>query len=141
MCFVLKKELLQIPLFGWALRLLEPIAIDRTQRSSALDQVITQGKERLQQGRYVVIFPEGKRMPPGQLGTFKAGAAALAKAADCVIIPVTHNAGQFWQRRALLKKPGCIDVVIGQPITTQGKTVNQIRDEMREVIQRMLTTR
>jgi 1-acyl-sn-glycerol-3-phosphate acyltransferase len=138
-CFVLKKELLTIPLFGWALRLLEPIAIDREQKGSALEQVIQQGTQRLQLGRTIIIYPEGKRMPPGHLGKFKLGAAVLAKAANCPIVPVAHDAGRCWRRRGFLKKPGTIHVKILSPIYPGDKSTSEFTQAVVAAIEAALT--
>ena len=114
--WVLKRELLWIPLLGWGMALSEPIAIAREHKRVAIDQVIRDGRQRLADGRYVIIFPEGTRVASGRHGRFKMGGARLAHAAGCPILPVAHNAGCFWGRRALVKKPGVIQVVIGKPI-------------------------
>lgn len=116
--WVLKRELLWIPLLGWGMALSQPIAIARDQRRRAIDQVIQQGRKRLASGRHVIIFPEGTRVASGQHGHFKLGGARLAHAAGCPILPVAHNAGCFWGRRAFIKKPGVVQVVIGEPIAT-----------------------
>jgi 1-acyl-sn-glycerol-3-phosphate acyltransferase len=120
--WVLKKELLRVPFFGWALRLLEPIAIDRGQKREAMQQLIEQGKEKLAQGRYVVIFPEGTRVAPHHTHRFSKGGALLAVESGYPIIPVAHNAGTFWRRRGFIKYPGTIHVVIGAPIDPTNKT-------------------
>jgi 1-acyl-sn-glycerol-3-phosphate acyltransferase len=114
--FILKKELLNIPFWGWAMRTQEPIAIDRSARSAALKQVLKDGIARLAAGRWVVIFPEGTRVAPGQRGRYNASGATLAHRAGCPVVPVAHNAGAFWRRRAFLKHPGTIQVRIGKPI-------------------------
>lgn len=123
---VLKKELLQIPFFGWALRLLEPIAIDRGKGTSAIRQLIGQGKKALSLGRWIVIYPEGTRIPVGETKKFNLGAAILAEASEASILPIAHNAGIYWPRRQFLKKPGVIQIVIGKPISTTGQTARQI---------------
>jgi 1-acyl-sn-glycerol-3-phosphate acyltransferase len=108
--WVLKKELLRIPFFGWGLAVMWPIAIDRKAGRAALKQVIEQGKERLQDGAWVVVFPEGTRMPAGQLGKMNIGGALLAEKANAPVVLMTHNAGQFWAKGAFLKRSGVIDV-------------------------------
>jgi 1-acyl-sn-glycerol-3-phosphate acyltransferase len=118
--WVLKRELMWVPVFGWVLALLKPIAIDRKGGSAAVQQVIEQGQERLRDGLWIVIFPEGTRVPMGQKRRFGMGGALLAAAAGRPIVPVAHNAGEFWPRRGWLKKPGTIRVVIGPPIATAG---------------------
>ena len=115
--WVLKKELFWIPVFGWALKVLfRPIAIDRKMGSTAVKQVIRQGKERLAEGTWVTVFPEGTRMPPGETRKYGVSGAALAKEAGVQIVPVAHNAADFWRRRELTKRPGTIRFCIGPPI-------------------------
>jgi len=113
---VLKRELLWVPFFGWALALLEPIAIDRGKPVKALKTLLRVGKERLDQGVSVVIYPEGTRQPPGQVGRFNAGGARLACQAGRRVLPMAHNAGDCWPARSLLRKPGRIQLVIGEPM-------------------------
>lgn len=124
--WVLKKELLRVPFFGWALSLLEPIAINRKEKRSAIDQLVAQGKERLKQGRFIIVFPEGTRIKPGETKAFAKGGAALAKAAGCPIVPIAHNAGQHWPRRGFVKTPGEITVVIGPSMDTTHHAVHEI---------------
>ncbi len=128
--WVLKRELLWIPLFGWAMAMSEPIGIARTQRRRALEQVLEQGRERLATGRCVIIFPEGTRMPPGQTGRFRSGGVQLAQLAGCLILPVAHNAGSFWRRREFVKRPGVITVVIGAPIDARSGTVEAVNSRV-----------
>ena len=125
--WVLKRELMWIPLFGWALALLRPIAIDRGAGRVAIEQVIEQGRERLQSGIWVVVFPEGTRMAPGTRRRYGIGGAALAAESGYPVVPVAHNAGSFWPRRGFLKRPGMICVVIGPVINPRGKTAEDIR--------------
>ncbi|WP_417781094.1 lysophospholipid acyltransferase family protein [Stutzerimonas xanthomarina] len=110
---VLKRELLNVPFFGWAIWLLKPIAIDRDSPKEALRQVAKQGLERLGQGAWVLIFPEGTRVPVGQVGKFSRSGAALAVNAKLPVLPVAHNAGTFWPKSGWGKRPGVIQVVIG----------------------------
>lgn len=119
--WVVKRELLWIPFFGWGLAAMSPIAIDRNAGRSAVTQVIEQGKALLAAGVSVMIYPEGTRVPPGATRKYGISGAALAREAGVRITPVAHNAGDLWPRRGLLKKPGLIRVVIGPPIdaTTQ----------------------
>ena len=115
--WVLKKELFWIPIFGWALKVLfRPIAIDRKMGSTAVKQVIRQGKEKLAEGTWVTVFPEGTRMAPGETRKYGVSGAALAKEAGVQIVPVAHNAADFWRRRELTKRPGTIRFCIGPPI-------------------------
>jgi 1-acyl-sn-glycerol-3-phosphate acyltransferase len=115
--WVVKRELLWVPLFGWGLAALRPIAIDRSAGRSAVLQVIGQGKERLGVRLIVTIFPEGTRVAPGPTRKYGVSGAALAQEAGVPIVPVAHNAGDFWPRRSVIKSPGLIRLCIGPPIT------------------------
>ncbi len=127
--WVLKRELLFVPFFGWGLAMLRPVAIDRATGRKALKQLVDQGKERLNHDSWLVIFPEGTRMSPGKQRKFGFGAAMLAEKSGHPAVPVAHNAGEFWARREFLKKPGTIKVVIGKPIVTQGRKAGDINEE------------
>jgi 1-acyl-sn-glycerol-3-phosphate acyltransferase len=118
--WVLKKELLLVPFFGWGLAMTSPIAIDRNSGKAALKQIVQQGKDRLKRGFWIVIFPEGTRIPPGQKGKYRIGGAWLATHTGVPVVPVAHNAGRFWGRNALVKLPGTITVSIGAPIDPRG---------------------
>ncbi len=124
--WVLKRELMWIPFFGWTLALLQSIAIDRRKALRALDQVVRQGRARLDSGRWVVVFPEGTRIAPGAHGKYNPGGALLAARTGYPVVPVAHNAGEFWPRRGLVKRPGTIHVVIGPPIDSRGKHAKEI---------------
>lgn len=125
--YLLKKELLWIPFFGWGLAANEPIAINRAQKTKALQQLIAQGKARLNSGRWIIIFPEGTRMPIGKPGKFQAGGAYIASKAAVPVVPVAHNAGAFWSKNnAFSKKPGTIRVVIGPAIDSTGQKPREI---------------
>lgn len=136
--WLMKRELLRIPLFGWGLATLHPIAIDRRGGRKAVSQLIEQGRRNLEAGRWVVIFPEGTRVAPGETGRYGIGGAALAKESGFPVVPVAHNAGEFWPRKGFIKRPGMIRVVIGPPIYPQGKSADQIRDEAREWIEQKM---
>jgi 1-acyl-sn-glycerol-3-phosphate acyltransferase len=125
---VLKRELLRVPFFGWAFMLLKPIAIDRDNPKAALRQVAKQGQERLDQGAWVLIFPEGTRMPVGQAGKFSRSGAALAVNAGLPILPIAHNAGMYWPKTGWGKRPGTIKVVIGAPMHAEGEGPRAIAD-------------
>lgn len=114
--WVLKKELLRIPFFGWGLAMTNPIAIDRSAKKKALEQIVDQGKDRLKQGFWIVVFPEGTRIPPGQRGKYRIGGAWLATHTHVPVVPVAHNAGEFWGKNSFVKHPGTITVSIGQSI-------------------------
>lgn len=133
--WVLKRELMWIPLFGWALALTRPIAIDRGAGRKAVEQVITQGRERLRSGIWVVVFPEGTRVAPGTRKRYALGGAVLAAETGYPVVPVAHNAGSFWPRRGFLKKPGTIRVVIGPVIHTHGKSAEEINRVAEEWIE------
>ena len=124
---VAKKSLLKIPFFGWMLAIFEPIAIDRNKTSSAMKQVLRQGKQCLEQGRKILLFPEGTRVPPGEAREYKPGGALLAKRNHQKILPVSHNAGLFWSDKSFLIKPGTIIVTIGKFIDGQDiETLNKV---------------
>jgi 1-acyl-sn-glycerol-3-phosphate acyltransferase len=120
--WVAKRELSWIPIFGWGFAALKPITIDRSAGGSAVAQVISKGKARLAEGIWVTVFPEGTRMPPGQTRRYGVSGAALAREAHCPIVPVAHNAGEFWPRRSIIKRPGRIRVCIGPPIEPGNRT-------------------
>jgi len=124
--FVLKKELLRLPFFGWGLAALKMISIDRAAAKDALKQVFDQGRDRLAAGYWVVIFPEGTRVAPGQTCRYKPGGAHLAVRAGVRVVPVAHDAGELWRRGALSISPGLITVSIGPPIDPAGKTAAKI---------------
>lgn len=117
-CFVLKRELLRVPFFGWGLAQMPHIAIDRKAGKDALTQVVEQGKVKLEEGFCVVVFPEGTRVGPGESRRYKPGGAWLAKRTGVLAVPVAHNAGEFWRRNAFVKYPGEIVVSIGPAIET-----------------------
>lgn len=125
-CVVLKQSLLKVPFFGWALALLKPIALDRSQRRRALKQLLEQGRERLTQGISVLIFPQGTRVPAGQRGKFNKGGAMLAVSAGVPVVPLAHNAGRFWPGKAFIKYPGTIELRIGAPVDTLGCSVDEV---------------
>lgn len=137
---VLKKSLLQIPFGGWALATLKPIAIDRENQKEALRMLIEQGIERLQEGFFVVVFPEGTRVAPGQYKKFNAGGALLAQKSGYPVIPLAHNAGEFWPRNSFLKYPGVIKVKIGCAIETAGKKSKEINSEAEDWINNAMET-
>lgn len=120
-CWVLKRGLMWVPFIGWALLSLKPIAIDRKARGTALEQVVRQGKQRLDAGLWVMIFPEGTRVAPHASRRYGLSGALLAREANKKILPVAHNAGDFWPRRSFMKYPGTVEVFIGPPIETYGR--------------------
>jgi len=125
--WVLKKELLRIPLFGWGVGLvMRPIAIDRKAGGSAVKQVIEQGRNRIERGLWLTIFPEGTRMPPGETRRYGISGAAVAAETGCPVVPVAHNAGDFWPKRGLRKHPGRIRFCIGPAIDPAGRSAKEI---------------
>ena len=126
---VLKRELLWIPFFGWGLALMSPIAINRSRGIAALREIERRGRQRLEQGFWVVVFPEGTRVAPGAAREYHPGGAWLACASRALVVPVAHNAGLVWPRNAFLKRPGMVTVRIGPPIDAanrDAKTVNEL---------------
>jgi 1-acyl-sn-glycerol-3-phosphate acyltransferase len=137
--WVLKRELLWVPLMGWGLKLLRPIAIDRGAGRQAVTQVVEQGEQRLAEGLWVIIFPEGTRVARGETRKYGVSGALLAVAAGRMVVPVSHNAGDFWPRRGILKKPGTIRVIIGAPIPAVGRDPRELNVEIRDAIDEGLT--
>lgn len=135
MAWVLKKELMYIPFFGWGLAALDHIAIDRKAGRNAVRQVVEQGRARLQAGRWVVIFPEGTRVQPGKRGRYKLGGGVLAEASGYPVVPIAHNAGYFWPREHFIKYPGTITVRIGPVIDPAGKSAAEIIAEVEQWIE------
>lgn len=137
-CTVLKQELLRFPIFGWALRLLHPIALDRSRPARAMKQVLTQGVTRLQGGLSVLIFPEGTRVEPGVRKRYNKSGSVIACRAGVPVLPVAHNAGERWPGRHWVKRPGVLRVRIGAPITTDGKTSDNVNAEVEAWIETQL---
>ncbi|MBS0416375.1 MAG: 1-acyl-sn-glycerol-3-phosphate acyltransferase [Proteobacteria bacterium] len=133
--WVLKRELTWIPVVGWGIRQLHAIAIDRKSGHSAVGQVVEQGKQRLDEGDWIMIFPEGTRMPLGQTRKYGVSGTLLAVEQNKLIVPVAHNAGSYWPRRGWLKKPGTVRVVIGPPIEPRGRDVREINKEVQDWIE------
>jgi len=125
---VLKRELLWIPFFGWGLALMSPIAIDRSRGVKALRAIARRGRERLEQGFWVVVFPEGTRVRPGERRPYQLGGAWLAAAAGAPVVPVAHNAGLVWPRNAFLKRSGTVIVRIGPVIDATGRDPKVLND-------------
>ncbi len=136
--WVLKHELMWIPLVGWAVRCLKPIAINRKAGATAVTQVVEQGKQRLAEGLWILIFPEGTRVAVGETRKYGVSGALLASKAGCKIVPVAHNAGYYWPRRGLMKKPGTIRVVIGPAIDATGREPRELNEEVRAWIEQKL---
>jgi 1-acyl-sn-glycerol-3-phosphate acyltransferase len=124
--WVVKRELLWIPFFGWALAVYRPIAIDRTSRVGSIRKLLSQGKYWLDKGRLIVIFPEGTRVGSGERGHYGQGGSMLAQRTKYPVIPIAHNAGVFWRRREIKKHAGRIDLVIGKPLEPDGLSASEI---------------
>lgn len=124
--WILKRELLWIPIYGWGLASMQPIALDRGSVIKSFRQIVNRGCERLAQGIWVVIFPEGARVAPGEKGKYLAGGGLLAEKSGCPVVPVAHNAGYFWPHSSFIKKPGTINMVIGPLIEGKGKSASEI---------------
>lgn len=133
--WVLKREILWIPFVGWATWLLKCIAIDRGAGHRAVNQVLDKGRERLAAGIWVLIFPEGTRTAPGETRKYGLSGALLASQAGCMLVPVAHNAADFWPRRGLVKKPGIIRLVIGPPIEATGRDTRELNAEVQAWIE------
>ena len=129
-CFVYKRELHRIPFFGWGLALLRMIPIDRSKGRDAFEQVVRIGQQRLSEGRWPILFPEGTRIAPGKMGRFKMGGALLACRTGAPVVPIALNAGECWPRKAFIKKPGMITVSIGPVISSQGVTPEELNDKV-----------
>jgi 1-acyl-sn-glycerol-3-phosphate acyltransferase len=128
--WVLKRELLWLPFFGWGLAMTSPIAIKRSDGKGAMKQLLKQGKQRLEQGFCVVIFPEGTRIPYGQKGKYKMGGALLSHATAVPVVPIAHNAGKLWGRNSFLKHPGVITMSIGPAIDPAGLKADEISHQV-----------
>ena len=134
--WVMKREILFIPFVGWGCMLAKCIAIDRKAGGSAVNQVLRQGKNRMAElGAWILVFPEGTRMAPGETRRYGSSGALLAAQQNCKIVPVAHNAGFFWPRRGLLKKRGTIRVIIGPPIEAAGRDVREVNDEAQKWVE------
>ncbi|MEW8392589.1 MAG: lysophospholipid acyltransferase family protein [Candidatus Thiodiazotropha sp.] len=133
--WVLKRELLYLPFMGWIMYYFKPIAIDRRTGRKAVEQIVEQGKQRLESGKNVFVFPEGTRVAPGTRKRYGIGGALLAERSGYPVLPVAHNAGVFWRRRDLRKYPGTIDVRIGPLINTEGLSAAEINKAAEEWIE------
>lgn len=127
--WVLKRELMWIPFFGWGLKAMQSIPIDRSSGRKAVQSIIDEGIDRLKKGLWVIIFPEGTRVAPGTDKKFGIGGAVLAEHSGYPVVPVAHNAGEFWGRKSFIKRPGTIRVVIGPSIETQGRSASEINTQ------------
>ncbi len=133
--WILKRELLWVPFFGWTLASMKSIAIDRSSGKKALRQIVDQGTRRLKEGNWVIIFPEGTRKLPGQKPNYKIGGAMLAKSSGYDVLPIAHNAGEFWPKGQYIKKPGLIKMVIGPVIKSSDLKTKQINQQAEQWIE------
>jgi 1-acyl-sn-glycerol-3-phosphate acyltransferase len=133
--WVLKRELLWVPVVGVGIWQMHAIAINRSAGHSAVSQVVEQGKDRLAEGDWIIIFPEGTRMPAGETRRYGVSGALLASQTGRLIVPVAHNAGFYWPRRGLVKKPGTVRVVIGPSIAAGGREAREINEEVQAWIE------
>ena len=133
--WVMKRELLWIPFFGWGLAMLWPIAIDRGSGSKALRQMAEQGRERLKAGFYIVIFPEGTRIAPGQRAAYHPGGAWLTIKTGALALPVAHDAGKCWGKNAFIKQPGLITVSVGRPVSPEGLSASELNQRIEDWIE------
>jgi 1-acyl-sn-glycerol-3-phosphate acyltransferase len=130
LAYVFKKELLSIPFFGWSMARMGMIHIDRSQGTRAFAKVVDQGRQVMAQGRWVIMFPEGTRIPRGQKGTYKTGGTRLAVETGAPVIPIAVTSAKCWPRKAFIKTPGIVDVSIGKAISSIGREPDEL---MREV--------
>jgi 1-acyl-sn-glycerol-3-phosphate acyltransferase len=137
---ILKRELYWVPFFGWGMAACSPIGINRNDKSSAMTQIITQGKKYLEAGRWVLVFPEGTRIAPGQIGKYRMGGARLAVETGYPILPVAHDAGYYWSRRKFIKTPGTIQLIYGPMIETKGRTAEEVLQQTKDWIETTMLT-
>jgi len=134
--WILKKELLQIPIYGWGLASMQPIAINRDSAIKSFRQIADQGCERLKKGYWVIIFPEGTRVAPNKKKKYLPGGGMLAEKSGAQVVPVAHNAGRLWPRNSMIKKPGLITIKIGPAIESENKCAKEITDEVENWIEK-----
>lgn len=135
MCYVFKRELLLVPFFGWGIGSLDMIHINRSKGRDAFEDVVSQGSKKLDEGRWIVMFPEGTRSRVGQQGKYRSGGARLAQRTGAVVIPVAVNAAEFWPKKPFTKTPGTVKVSFGPPIQCVGRDVNDIMFELESWIE------
>ena len=133
--FVFKKEILYIPFFGWGIALLRMIPIDRKQGKNAFKSVVEHGKRRLKDGQWIIMFPEGTRIPVGQQGKYKSGGTRLAVETGAVVVPIALNSGECWPKNSFIKKPGTVTVSVGKPISSEGKTPDELMEQVEQWIE------
>ena len=135
LAYVFKRELLYVPFFGWAMARMDMIHIDRSQGMRAFAKVVAQGRRLLQQGTWVIMFPEGTRVERGQRGVYKSGGTRLAIACGAPVIPIAVTSARCWPRKAFIKRPGVVDISIGKPIPTQGRQADELMAEVEDWIE------
>lgn len=135
LAYVFKRELLYIPFFGWSMACMDMIHIDRSQRAQAFNKVVEQGKRLLARGTWVIMFPEGTRIPRGKVGQYKTGGTRLAVATGAPVIPVAVTSGRCWPRKAFVKQAGTVDISIGKPIPSQGRQPDELMQEVQAWIE------
>ncbi len=135
LAYVFKRELLFVPFFGWAMARLDMIHIDRSQRSRAFAKVVQPGRRLMQQGVWVIMFPEGTRIARGEVGEYKTGGTRLAIAAGVPVIPIAVTSGRCWPRKAFIKRPGVVDISIGKPIPSEGRQADELMAEVKDWIE------
>ena len=135
LAYVFKRELLYVPFFGWAMARLDMIHIDRSQKSRAFAKVVQQGRRLMEQGVWVIMFPEGTRIARGEVGEYKTGGTRLAIAAGVPVIPIAVTSGRCWPRKAFIKRPGVVDISIGKPIATEGRQADELMVEVKDWIE------
>jgi 1-acyl-sn-glycerol-3-phosphate acyltransferase len=133
--YVFKKELIYVPFFGWALGLLRMIPIDRSKGKDAFAHVVVHGRKRLAGGQWIIMFPEGTRIPVGQKGKYKGGGARLAVETDTVVVPIALNSGECWPKNSFVKKPGLVTVSIGKPISPEGLNAAELMQQVENWIE------
>ena len=129
-CFVYKRELHWVPFFGWGLASLRMVHIDRRKGHNAFESVVAQGTQRVAEGRWIIMFPEGTRIAVGKRGHYKNGGTRLATRLGVPVVPIAHNAGERWPRNSFIKKPGLITVSIGAPIASTGRSAESLMNEV-----------
>ena len=140
LCYVYKRELHYVPFFGWGIASLRMIHIDRKQGRGAFESVVSQGSRRVAEGRWIIMFPEGTRVPVGEKGSYKQGGTRLATRLAVPVVPIAHNAGECWPRNTFVKTPGLITVSIGPPIASDGKSSEVLMNEVERWIETEMRT-
>ncbi len=135
LAYVFKKELLYVPFFGWSMARMDMIHIDRSQGAQAFKKMVGEGKRLLAQGTWIIMFPEGTRIPRGQVGEYKTGGARMAIQCGVPVIPIAVTSAKCWPRKAFIKSPGIVDISIGKPISSEGRRPDELMQEVKEWIE------